>query len=121
MVERLISHNLPIVGGWYKNKNRLQKYEPHPIVYDFLGVNEKNGHVNWKHRDKPGQGLERVDGMGAGCWLMTREVAEALGPRPYDMAGGTEDLKISKKLMDLGIPLHVDWDVECPHMGVSWV
>lgn len=116
MIERLIAHDLPIVGGWYKNKNRLKQYDPHPIVYDF--VSEP---TNFKHREKPGSGLERVDGMGAGCWLMTRAVAEALGRSPYDMNNGGEDLRLSKKLMELGIPLFVDWDIACAHIGLAWV
>lgn len=119
-IEKLMAHKKPIVGGWYKNKNRLKIHTPHPIVYDYVSTSE-NGQVNWRHRETPGEGLEQVDGMGAGCWLMKREVAERLGKSPYDMAGGTEDLKLSKKLMDLGIPLHVDWSIECAHMGVSWV
>lgn len=120
LVEKLMSHKKPIVGGWYANKNRLERYTPHPIVYDYVNT-DANGNVNWKHREQPGTGLEQVDGMGAGCWLMERSVAEKLGKSPYDMAGGTEDLKLSKKLLDLGIPMFVDWSLHCPHMGVSWV
>ena len=118
-VEILMAHNKPIVGGWYANKNRLKAYTPHPIVYDFVGVS-KSGNVNWRHRDNEGEGLEKVDGMGAGCWLMKREVAEKLGKSPYSMSGGTEDLLLSKQIMDLGIPMYVDWKLHCPHVGVSW-
>lgn len=120
LVEKLMAHNKQIVGGWYANKNKLKAYSPHPIVYDYINTSE-DGSVNWKHRDKPGEGLERVDGMGAGCWLMTKDCAEKLGKSPYDMAGGTEDLKLSKKILDLGIPMFVDWSLRCPHVGVSWV
>lgn len=117
IVDKLIAHKLPIVGGWYKNKN--PRMPAHPIVYDF--VSETEDALNWRHREQPGTGLEQVDGMGAGCWLLTREVAEALGRSPYSMKKGTEDLVFSKKLLDLGIPLHVDWDLACAHIGVSWV
>jgi hypothetical protein len=119
MVERLLGHNKPIVGGWYASKNRPGSYTPHPIVYDYIKTTDE-GEIHWLHKEKPGVGLEQVDGMGAGCWLMKREVAEALGETPYDMGGATEDLKISKKLLDLGIPMFVDWDIHCPHLGVSW-
>lgn len=119
MVDLLVRHDLPIVGGWYKNKNRLKSYSNHPIVYDYISTT--NGVVNWKHREHPGEGLERVDGMGAGCWLMKKEVAEAVGESPYDMNSGGEDMKMSKRILDLGIPMHVDWDLECAHIGVSWV
>ena len=117
LVEKLLDHKLPIVGGWYKNKN--MNYPPHPVVYDF--VSESDSGINFKHRDAPGTGLEKVDGMGAGCWLMSREVAEKLGKSPYAVNKATEDLLISKKLMDLGIPLYVDWSLNCAHLGVQIV
>jgi len=116
MVEQLMSYKLPIVGGWYKNKHWA--HEPHPIVYDFLHTTH-DGRSKYKHRENPGEGLERVDAMGAGCWLISRETAEAIGDSPYDMEKGGEDLRFSKKLMDLDIPMHVDWDIACAHIGVS--
>ena len=117
LVERLMAHDLPIVGGWYKNKQ--VKSTHHPIVYDF--VKETDTEILWRHRESPGSGLERVDGMGAGCWLMRRDVAEALGPEPYSMEKGTEDLVLCRKLMKLGIPLYVDWDIDLAHLGVGYV
>ncbi len=117
IAERLIAHNLPIVGGYYRDKNAL---DHHPAVYDFVDEDEK-GIAYWNHRIQPGQGLERVDGMGAGCWLMTREVAETLGRDPYDLITGGEDLVLSRKLMRLGIPLFVDWSLNCAHCGVGWI
>jgi hypothetical protein len=117
MVERLLAHNLPIVGGWYKNKNIA---DLHPAIYDFSHEDDKGVYV-WKHRNQPGQGLEKVDGMGAGCWLMRRDVAEKLGEEPYntDSSQGGEDLVLCRKLHDLGIPLHVDWSINCAHVGVG--
>jgi len=116
LLTRLMAHKLPIVGGWYKDKHAE---DHHPAVYDY--VEEKDGVDYWRHREKPGEGLEKVDGMGAGCWLMTREVAEALGPEPYETFGGGEDMKLCKKLMELGIPLHVDWSLNLAHVGVFHV
>ena len=119
IVEILMSHNKHIVGGWYKNKNMRASIDHHPIIYDFYSESETE--LNWAHRKEPGVGLEKVDGMGAGCWLMSRELAEALGEEPYDMERGTEDLVLCKKIMDLGYDMWVDWDVPCAHMGVFWV
>lgn len=116
LLERLMVHKVPIVGGWYKDK---KSETHHPAVYDF--IEEKDGVDYWKHRDVPGSGLERVQGMGAGCWLMTREVAVALGENPYELHGGGEDMKLCKKLMDLGIPLYVDWSLNLAHVGVFHV
>lgn len=116
LLGNLMNHNLPIVGGWYRDKNS----ETHnPVVYDY--VNDENGIANFRHRKEAGQGVERVDAMGAGCWLMTRKVAEALGKEPYGtvISGGGEDMILCRKLIDLKIPLHVDWSIACAHLGVG--
>lgn len=115
LVDDLIAHDLPIVGGWYRTKGQKQG---HPVVYDFVSETKS---VNFRHRDQAGTGLEQVDGMGAGCWLMRRDVAEALGESPYNMNRGGEDLRLSRQLMKLDIPLHVDWDIKLAHAGVFFI
>lgn len=116
LVEKLLAHNLPIVGGWYKNKNIK---DLHPTVYDF-DYQDDDGVYVWKHRSAAGHGLEKVDGMGAGCWLMRRDVAEKLGEKPYGASAmGGEDLVLCRKLYEFGIPLHVDWSIDCAHIGVG--
>ena len=118
LVETLIAHKLPIVGGWYRDK---KAEDHHPAIYDFVEDGE-DGVAVFRHRKVPGEGLERVDAMGAGCWLMTRETAEALGEEPYgkNIAGGGEDMKLCRRLMELNIPLHVDWSLNCAHMGTGY-
>jgi hypothetical protein len=116
IVQTLINHDKHIVGGWYRKKSRT---DAHPIVYDFIEETEEG--IFFEHRKEPGTGLEKVGGMGAGCWLMSRELAEALGENPYSMDRGTEDLVLCKKIMDLGYEMWVDWDMACPHVGVTWV
>lgn len=117
LVETLLAHKLPIVGGWYKDKHAP---DHHPAIYDFV-EDDAQGVTHWRHRPAPGTGLEKVDGMGAGCWLMTREAAEALGAEPYETFGGGEDMKLCRKMMKLGIPLHVDWSLNLAHVGVFHV
>lgn len=116
MLQTLMNHKLPIVGGWYKDKNAV---DHHPVVYDF--VEEEEGVSVFRHRKEPGAGVERVDATGAGCWLMTRETALALGEEPYgkNIAGGGEDMKLCRRLMELNIPLHVDWSLNCAHLGTG--
>jgi hypothetical protein len=117
MLEKLLAHNLPIVGGWYRDK---KVDDHHPAVYDF--VKDEEGIAVFSHRKQPGSGLEKVDAMGAGCWLMTREAALSLGNEPYgkNIAGGGEDMKLCRRLMELNIPLHVDWSINCAHLGVGY-
>jgi hypothetical protein len=114
IAQTLYDHKLPIVGGWY-----LDKFKKQPTVYDF--VSEEDGISHYKNREQRGSGLEKVDAMGAGCWLMSYEVVKALGENPYDMNSGGEDMVVCRKLQKLGIPLHVDWNLNCAHLGVFYV
>ncbi len=117
MLETLMAHNLPIVGGWYRDK---KADDHHPVVYDF--VEDKEDFAVFRHRKEAGKGLEKIDAIGMGCVLMNRETAEKLGENPYGhkIAGGGEDFIMCRKLMELGIPLHVDWSVNCAHLGVGY-
>lgn len=127
VVTTLIKHDKPIVGGFYRKKETFEvkdtqgniSFMARPVVYDWS--EERDGHYWFHNRMDAGVGLEKVDGIGMGCVLMTREVAEALGPRPYDMNHAGEDLGLCKRLMDLGIDLYVDWNVNCAHLGVNYV
>jgi len=115
-LEKLMSHKLPIVGGWYRKKGG----ENPPVVYDYHGIGE-DGKMQWQVRQTPGKGLEKVDGAGAGCWLLHRKVAEAVGEKPYDMLRGGEDLDFCMKVKKAGFDIYVDWDIACAHAGVSFV
>jgi hypothetical protein len=114
-LERLLAHRKPLVGGWYRKKDEAGT----PCVYDYV-KQEADGVYWWKARSEPGTGLEQVDGAGAGCWLMHKEVARALGPKPYDMNQGGEDLTLCKRVTDLGFPIFIDWTIACGHAGVAY-
>lgn len=121
MLQRLFTHtkkqDVRMVGGWYRKKGDGYK----PVVYDYGFFNEEIGEHCWNMREKAGKGLEAVDGAGAGCWLMAREVAEALGPSPYDMATGGEDLKLCLKVHEKGYKTWIDWSIACAHAGVGYI
>jgi len=116
IVSALLAHDKHIVGGWYRKKSRKNA---HPVVYDF--VREDDEGIFYIHRKEPGTGTEKVDGMGAGCWLMSRELAEALGENPYSMDKAAEDLVLCRKIDKLGYEMWVDWDLPCAHCGVTYV
>ena len=107
---------IKMIGGWYRKKS-----EPYPpAVYHDTGEVTDEGiiQVQGYQESEIGTDVEEVGAAGAGCWLMHRSVAEAVGQEPYDMNTGGEDMVLCRKLMKLGIPLHVDWDVNCAHLGV---
>lgn len=123
LISTLLKHNLPMVGGWYRKKEKYPikhldgttEITQRPVVYDYIA--EKNGYVQ---RISPGQGLEKVSGAGAGAWLMRRDVAEALGKSPYGQDVG-EDLVICEKIEKLGFDMYIDWSMKCGHIGTFFV
>jgi len=127
IVTSLLQHDLPIVSGFYRKKETYQikdgngnpVYIARPVVYDWK--EERDGYYWFTQRFEAGQGLEKVAGVGMGCVLMSHELATQLGPRPYDMQGGGEDLVLCKKIMDLNVPIYVDWNLACAHVGVNYV
>ena len=128
LIETLMLHDKDMVGGWYRKKEKfgykdtdgVVQITQRPVVYDF--IREENGVPIYAQRTFPGSGLEKVDGAGAGCWLMSRKVAEALGPKPYSMAQGAgEDLILCKKIQDLGFEMWIDWNIAAAHCGVFFV
>jgi hypothetical protein len=46
-------------------------------------------------------------------------VAKALGPKPFNMEHGGEDLEFCWKVKEAGFDLWIDWDVKCDHAGVA--
>lgn len=119
-LDRLLAHTeneeVKIVGGWYRSKG-----EPYdPVVYTYEFYDDVKGHL-YSNNTLPEEGLVEVDGAGAGCWLMSREVAEALGPNPYNMNEGGEDLMLCRKIKELGYKIWIDWDIAAAHCGVAIV
>ena len=127
VISRLLDHDKDLVGGYYRKKEKFpiagedgtKRFIQRPVVYDFNSY--KDGIPMYVARMDAGSGLESVDAMGAGCWLMSRKLAESLGRSPYDMNSGGEDMVICKKTKDLGYDIWVDWDMPCAHAGVFYV
>ncbi len=113
-----------LVGGWYHKKGLEQvgrKLIAVPTVYREGSAKEKDGAVYFRRYDYRGKGIKRVGAIGMGCIVMSRKIAEALGSRPYNMHSGGEDMVICKKITDLGFDILVDWELACPHVGVSYI
>jgi GT2 family glycosyltransferase len=118
---KLLTHmknnpQIRMVGGWYKLKDGSDL----PVVYHEDKMDDRGVMQYVKYTKKEiGRGLEMVDAAGAGVWLMSREVAEAIGPKPYDMSAGGEDLALCRKVRDAGYSLWIDWRIACAHAGVA--
>ena len=120
IVEKLLGHmkrkDVRIVGGWYKIKQ-----EPSlPVVYEDDGFDDR-GIAQYRQygNNEVGTGLEVVDAAGAGCWMVHRSVAEAIGKKPFHMEEGGEDLLFCRKVREAGFKLWIDWSQACAHAGVA--
>lgn len=129
VIDRLLRHNLPVVGGYYRKKEHFiikdvkgkeMDYQ-RPTVYDYKGFNETAQKFDWTARLEAGKGLEEVDGIGAGCLMLRRDVCEKIGKSPFSLLYGGEDLTFCRKITGAGYKIVVDWDLPCGHSGVFFV
>jgi len=116
-IYKLLSSGKKMIGGWYCKKAWDKPEERYPVVYDDGGM--KEGIHYWMIRKKPGIGLEKVDSAGAGCWLMHRDVAKAIGEMPYNMEHGGEDMELCVKVKNAGFDIWIDWSLACSHLGMA--
>lgn len=120
-VSRLLRHHktnpkIMMVGGWYRKKGSPYA----PVVYRNTSVVDGvYQYQPYTEDDVKKSGLEVVDAAGAGIWLMHRSVAEAIGPRPYNMNEGGEDLLLCRKVQQAGFSCYIDWSINAFHVGVG--
>lgn len=112
VIEKLLSDDVPLVGGLYFGRNT-----PHlPIAYHHVEGNQWVAITKWK------AGLQHVDAIGTGCMLIRRDLLEKM-ERPYfkfdDVMG--EDMYFCERAKQLGVPVLLDGDVVCKHLRVSEV
>jgi hypothetical protein len=115
IVDVLLGHGLKCVSGWYSTKDIPKK----PCVYKETGRVDEFGIPTWQQREAPGTGLEKVDGIGMGVMLMHKEIAQKLGPKPYDENTGGEDLQLCSRIRALGYDVWVDWAMGSKHCGIA--
>jgi hypothetical protein len=126
IIKRLLAHNTDCVGGWYRKKEKYsieiegrQQVLQRPVVYDQYDI--QDGLIRYKQKLFPGTGVEDVGAAGAGCWMMSRKLCEALGESPYSMDQGGEDMVICRKITAAGFKMYIDWSLACAHIGTFFV
>ena len=107
-----------------------------PVVMDWVHNDDQTG---WAPRwDYPRDEVTRVDGTGSACILIHRSVFEqvremyveqkpdwanwytrTINPRTGDLIG--EDLSFCLRMMQRGIPIHVDTSVQTTHAKRLWL
>jgi len=115
IVDVLLGHGHKVVSGWYNTKEIPKK----PCVYRETGLVDEHGVPTWEQHAAPGTGVEKVDGIGMGVMLMHKEVAQKLGPKPYNENTGGEDLDLCRQIRALGYDVWIDWSMEAKHIGLA--
>ena len=125
-IVRLLEHHKAdpsrkCLAGWYRVKS-----EPfYPVVYNFKGDKNTTRNVPvswWQHlevSDMQGTELMEVDGAGAGAWLVHWDVLNKIGPDPFDMHSGGEDLQLCRLITEAGYKMFIDPTLKLAHVGVG--
>lgn len=121
-VTKLVERNLPVVGGAYYRKDLVPiSYTIDPFAF---------------HDTIPGNGLFSTDGTGGGCLLIECSVLEQMAQKygdnwwfqntivksfesPHQEIYLGEDVFFFRRLKEMGVPVAIDCDVQCGHIGVS--
>jgi len=114
-LERLLKHDLDMVGGFYVRKRN----EFYPTAFK-LGERP-----NGKYRAEWINDLREVEAIGTGCLLIKRKVLEAVGCPWFEYKWNgeptgkmiTEDLVFCDKVKRLGFKIYCDGTIKCGHVG----
>lgn len=117
-IQKLVAHDLPLVGGLYFMKSPpwwplMFRYKsrlvvPHPL-YGETGMYNIIGH--WDDG-----ALLKVDAIGCGCMMIRRDVLEKIPPPWFSFSEGTEDLFFCRKAQHAGFQVHCDTSIICGHL-----
>jgi hypothetical protein len=126
-IERLVKHDLPVVGGLYywKIKKPYKNapgfgYAPH--VYKKLKPSMLNEYRQYAALDvSEKKGLLEVDGLGGGGLCIKREVLEKVGRPQFECTWESteisgEDLDFCRKAKEEGFNVYCDLDLELGHL-----
>jgi len=112
VVPRLIKHDKLVVSGWYLLRGNKQ---PCPAT------RTKHGWTQHTQEQLSQPQLLQVDGTGAGCLLIKREVFDVI-TKPYFLEGDLktykgcgEDLHFCLNLKQHNIPTYTDTTIYCRH------
>lgn len=122
-IELLTFHERPFVSGLCTMK--VPPYQPvaykqAPMVEQVIPGHEHYGTVNYRYHtidvpDKPG--LLDVDGVGAACVCLSRDLLQRIEPPWFKFEGGGEDLYFCRKVLALGESILIDTRVKIGHVG----
>lgn len=123
-VERLLSHNQPIVSGLTpimtldEKTKQWQTFDNAFVKAEKDASGEMKTYIPQRHT-----GLHKINRCGASCFLVKREVFEALS-KPYFLFDNNDDATLHKRSEDIyfcdkakeaDYEIYADTDVTCAH------
>lgn len=130
----LLSHNKPVVSGYYAHRGTDNLYNGRTCVCKMFGENGKM-YFNYpleseytadelREKRDNGEFLTRIHGGGMGCILIETSVFYALNYPFFDWVNYpgknrgmlSEDLFFCEQLKNEDIPIYVDTRVSCGHL-----
>ena len=146
VVDRLLSHDVNVVGGLYwqvsarvQNGKQVPHYEP--VCYKFQDKETWEMHNKYPNSrfDNFGESITNeellpsrlipvddddihITALGTGCLMMSRESMEADWRFRYEVSTpATEDMFLCLDLKLYGYTIHLDTYVKCRHYPKPWV
>lgn len=111
---RLLAHDVDIVSGFYTTRHA-------PVTPVAFRLTEGG---SYQSIEEFHDGLQEVDGIGAGFVLIKRRVFEQMEPpwfqficTPDVRRNISEDLYFCRMAQQAGFRIHLDFDVQCQHIG----
>lgn len=106
---------------WYHSSVKDKKY---PIRWNAYDRTFDKKLKKWRHDEhKPQKGLQKVDSIGMGCYLVARRVLEALKDVPVQSLvrdDGTtfkgEDIFFCERVREKGFEIYAHYDYSCMHI-----
>lgn len=125
VIQRLMRHNVPVVGtiyeiGYHNSKNQPRR----PCL--FKTVTGENGTKTINLPPEEGykyvnNGLQKIHGTGLGCTLIKRWLLEFIGGFWWDDRWLKHpDVYFFMDVHNAGIQAYVDGNIVCPHYNSRW-
>lgn len=120
-VERLLSHNLDVVGAVYFGKDSQHL----PVAFQLEPFE--------RLRQIFSDGLQPVDGIGMGATLINLDVFRKMkehfqdewwfrctsSPEGNEVSHTGEDIWFAQRCKTLGIPIYLDCSLQCEHISIT--
>lgn len=109
VIERMLAHNKPIVGGVYWGRNNADNGNVGSAVAWLHGVDQKQQREMFLNEEK----TYYVSGMGADCVLFSRNFLEKF--TWLDWEQNDDDYPVYDLAIKQGFPVLLDCSIQCKH------